>query len=107
MYREIKQMKQTYSNQEESKLAAVLQFFCRSEIFSKKKKKIFEIRKEKNATPWTLVSRPRSSGDRDGNQLVQIFGILSYPFPNNNKVNVCTTSRRQRGDNEATNKTNQ
>lgn len=29
-------MKQIYSNQEESKLAAVLQFFCRSEIKKKK-----------------------------------------------------------------------
>lgn len=106
MYTGIKQMKQTYSNQEESKLAAVLQFFCRSEIKKKKKKKI-QIRKEKNAPPWTLFSRPKSSGDQDSNQLVQIFGILFYPLPNNNKVNICTTSRRQSGDNEAINKTNQ
>lgn len=65
------------------------------------------MRKEKNAPPWTLFSRPKSSRDRDSNQLVQIFGILFYPFPNNNKVNICTTSRRQHGDNEAINKTNQ
>ena len=44
------------------------------------------MRKEKNAPPWTLFSRPKSSRDRDSNQLVQIFGILFYPFPNNNKV---------------------
>ena len=46
MDREIKQMKQTYSNQEERRLATVLQFFCRSEIL-KKKKKIFFLRQER------------------------------------------------------------
>lgn len=34
------------------------------------------------------------SDHQDGNQLVQIFGILSYPFLSNNKVNACTTSGR-------------
>ena len=97
-------MWQTRNNQEESKIggvfSVVLQFFCRFEISSN------EDKKGKNAPPCTLFSRPGSSGDEDGNQLVQIFGILSYPFPNNNKVNACTTSGRQRGDNEAINKTN-